>query len=42
MVEKYEKILSGKSIDIAYTIEKNIWKNKTTLQFVLKDIVYTK
>ena len=42
MVENYEKILSGKSIDIAYTIEKNIWKNKTTLQFVLKDIVYTK
>lgn len=42
MVENYEKILSGKSIDIAYTIEKNIWKNKTTVQFVLKDIVYSK
>ena len=27
MIENYEKIISGKSIDIAYTIEKNIWKN---------------
>ena len=42
MIENYEKIISGKSIDIAYTIEKNIWKNKTNLQFVLKDIVYSK
>ena len=41
MIENYEKVISGKSIDIAYSIDKNIWRNKVSIQLVLKDIVYS-
>ena len=41
MIENYEKLLSNKSIDIAYTIDKNYWNGKSSIQLVLKDIVYS-
>ena len=41
MIENYEKLLSNKNIDIAYSIEKNDWNGQQSLQFVLKDIVYS-
>ena len=41
MIENYEKLLSNKNIDIAYSIEENDWNGQQSLQFVLKDIVYS-
>ena len=32
---------SNKNIDIAYSIEENDWNGQQSLQFVLKDIVYS-
>ena len=41
MIENYEKLLSDKSIDIAYNIDKNYWNNKFSTQLILKDLVYS-
>ena len=41
MIEHYEKLLSKKSIDIAYTIDKNYWNGKSSIQLVLKDVIYS-
>ena len=41
MLEHYEKLLSGKKIDIVYTIDKNHWNGQVTTQLVLKDIIYS-
>ena len=41
MVENYEKLLSNKNIDIAYSIDKNYWNGKTSIQLVLKDLIYS-
>ena len=41
MIENYEKLLSKKSLDIAYTIDKNYWNGKSSIQLVLKDVVYS-
>jgi len=40
MQELYPIVKSGRLIDLLYTIETNTWKNKTTLQLVIKDIKY--
>ena len=31
---------NGQSIDIAYVVEKNEWKGKTSVQLNIKDIKY--
>ena len=41
MIENYEKLLSKKCLDIAYTIDKNYWNGKSSIQLVLKDVVYS-
>ncbi len=41
MVEHYEKLLSGKNIDITYTIDKNYWNGQYSTQLVLKDIIFS-
>ena len=41
MLEHYEKLLSGKKIDIVYTIDKNHWNDRVSTQLVLKDIIYS-
>ena len=41
MIEHYEKLLSGQDVNIAYTIDKNYWNGKHSLQLVLKDIGYS-
>ena len=41
MLEHYEKLLSGRNIDIAYTIDKNYWHGQYSTQLVLKDIIYS-
>ena len=41
MLEHYEKLLSGKKIDIVYTIDKNHWNGQVATQLVLKDIIYS-
>jgi len=41
MLEHYEKLLSGKKIDIVYTIDKNHWNGQVSIQLVLKDIIYS-
>ena len=41
MLEHYEKLLSGKKIDIVYTIDKNHWNGQVVTQLVLKDIIYS-
>lgn len=38
MEEFYSLMLSGKQVDIVYTIESNTWNNKSTVQLNLKDI----
>ena len=40
MIEHYEKLLSKKPINIAYTIDKNYWNGKSSIQLVLKDVIY--
>ena len=35
-----EKMSNGQSIDIAYVVEKNEWKGKTSVQLNIKDIKY--
>ena len=41
MIEHYEKLLSNKPINIAYTIDKNYWNGKKSIQLVLKDVIYS-
>ena len=41
MLENYEKLLSGKNIDIAYTIDKNYWNGQYSTQLILKDIIFS-
>ena len=41
MLEHYEKLLSGKNIDIAYTIDKNYWNGQYSTQLILKDIIFS-
>ena len=41
MLEHYEKLLSGKNLDIVYTIDKNYWNGTYSIQLVLKDIIYS-
>ena len=41
MLEHYEKLLSGKKLDIVYTIDKNYWNGTCSIQLVLKDIIYS-
>ena len=41
MLEHYDKLLSGRSIDIVYTIDKNYWNGQYSIQLVLKDIMYS-
>ena len=41
MVENYEKLLSNQDIDIAYSIDKNYWNGQSSIQLVLKDVVYS-
>jgi len=41
MIENYEKLLSNKNIDIAYSVDKNYWNGKTSIQLVLKDLIYS-
>ena len=38
MYQYYEYIKSGKPFDICYTIEENIYNNKTSIQLLIKDI----
>ena len=33
------EILENKKVDIVYTIDENVWNNKTTIQLNIKDIV---
>ena len=33
------EICTGEPIDIAYTIDKNVWNGKETLQLKIKDII---
>ena len=41
MIEEYEKLISGKDIDIVYTISENYWRGKTSLQLEIKGIKYS-
>ena len=41
MLEHYEKLLSGRLLDIVYTIDRNYWNGVYSTQLVLKDIVYS-
>ena len=41
MLEHYEKLLSGKPLDIVYTVDKNYWNGSYSIQLVLKDIIYS-
>ena len=41
MIENYEKLLSNQAVDIAYSIDKNYWNGQTSIQLVLKDVVYS-
>jgi len=41
MVENYEKILSDKKLDIVYNIDKNYWNGQSSIQLVLKDVIYS-
>jgi single-stranded-DNA-specific exonuclease len=38
MADKLDLVASGVPFDMAYTLEVNTWKNKETLQFIIKDI----
>ena len=41
MIENYEKLLSNRPINIAYSIDKNYWNNQCSTQLILKDLVYS-
>ncbi len=38
MADKLSLLQSGEAVDVAYTIEENIWRGKRTLQLGIKDI----
>ena len=38
MGDHYEMVKSGKAFDVCYTIEENVFNNKTTIQIMVKDI----
>ena len=38
MGNHYEKLITGKPIDIAYVVEKNEWKGRTSIQLNIRDI----
>ena len=38
MGNHYEKLITGKPIDIAYVVEKNEWQGRTSIQLNIKDI----
>ncbi len=42
MAELYPLVLKGKPIDLVYTIELNTWKDKTSLQLIIKDLKVSK
>jgi single-stranded-DNA-specific exonuclease len=42
MAELYALVLKGKPIDLVYTIETNTWKDKTSLQLIIKDLKISK
>ena len=42
MAELYSLVLKGKPIDLVYTIELNTWKDKTSLQLIIKDLKVSK
>ena len=41
MIDEYEKLITGKPIDIIYNISENYWNGKTSLQLEIKDIRYS-
>ena len=41
MIDDYEKLISGKPIDIVYNISENYWNGKTSLQLDIKAIRYS-
>ena len=41
MIENYEKLLSTNPVDIVYSIDKNYWNGQSSIQLVLKDVVYS-
>jgi len=41
MIDEYEKLITGKPIDIVYNISENYWNGKTSLQLEIKDIRYS-
>ncbi|NDF60037.1 MAG: single-stranded-DNA-specific exonuclease RecJ, partial [Crocinitomicaceae bacterium] len=42
MADLYSLVLKGKPIDLVYTIETNTWKDKTSLQLIIKDLKLSK
>ncbi len=42
MAELYSLVLKGKPIDLVYAIETNTWKDKTSLQLIIKDLKISK
>ena len=41
MIGEYEKLISGKPVDIVYSISENYWNGKTSLQLEIKGIKYS-
>ena len=41
MIDDYEKLITGKSIDIVYNVSENHWNGKTSLQLEIKAIRYS-
>ena len=41
MIDDYEKLISGKPIDIVYNVSENHWNGKTSLQLDIKAIKYS-
>ena len=41
MIGEYEKLISGKPLDIVYSVSENYWNGKTSLQLEIKGIKYS-
>ena len=41
MIDDYEKLITGKLIDIVYNVSENHWNGKTSLQLEIKAIRYS-
>ena len=41
LIDEYEKLITGKPIDIIYNISENYWRGKTSLQLEIKEIRYS-